>query len=260
MSYEKACEEMKALRDTLRTLRGKNGCPWDRERTPGQLIAYLIDEVYELLNAEAAGNADNIEEELGDVFFLIIFIHDLLDESSKIPLSRIIARVHKKIINRHPHVFGDRTASNRSESVAEWERIKNLEKPQTEDGLLLSTVDSNTPPLRQAMAISKKVVSVGFEWPDHEGVFEKLDEEIGELREAVISGDRNNIREEVGDILFTAVNLARILDIDPDNSLALACRKFRDRFNLMETKIRKTGRKPADLTLDELESFWQDSK
>jgi tetrapyrrole methylase family protein/MazG family protein len=260
MSYEKACEEMKALRDTLRTLRGENGCPWDRERTPGQLISYLVDEVYELLNAEASGDVDNIEEELGDVFFLIIFIHDLLDESARMPLSRTIARVHKKIIDRHPHVFGDTNAATHTESVAEWERIKSLEKPQPDDGLILSSVDSKTPPLRQAMAISKKVVSVGFEWPDHEGVLEKLDEEIGELREAVISGDRDNIREEVGDILFTAVNLARILDIDPDNSLARACSKFRDRFNLMETKIRKIGRKPEDLTLDELESFWQDSK
>ncbi len=252
--------EIASLRETLRTLRSPGGCPWDRERTLDEMISFLIDEAYELLHAEKSGDADHLEEELGDVLFLIVFIHELMLERRKTLLSEIAARAHEKIIRRHPHVFGNTSAGNETESLAEWERIKKAEKGDAGGGGLLSSVPSNLPPLRRAFALQKKAAGAGFDWSGYEGVIDKMHEEIEELRHAVESGFRMHVQEEVGDLFFTVVNLARVLNIDCESSLERTSDKFRKRFGRMESMAAARGEDIGSMSLDEMEALWQKSK
>jgi MazG family protein len=252
--------EVSALRETLRKLRGPGGCPWDRERTLDEMISFLIDEAYELLHAEKTGDAEHLEEELGDVMFLVVFVHELMLERRKTKLSEITARAHEKIVRRHPHVFGDTSASCATESLAEWERIKKTEKGEAGDAGLLSSVPTSLPPLRRAFALQKKAAGSGFDWPGYEGVIEKLHEEIDELRAAARSGERMEIREEIGDLLFTVVNLARALNVDCESSLERTSDKFIKRYTRMEEKAAELGRDLSSMSLEEMEELWQASK
>ena len=257
---DRLSSEIASLRETLRTLRGPGGCPWDRERTLDEMISFLIDEAYELLHAEKTGDADHLEEELGDVLFLIIFIHELMLERRETRLSEITAGAHEKIVRRHPHVFGNTSADNETESLAEWERIKRAEKSNAGSVGLLSSVPTNLPPLRRAFVLQKKAAGVGFDWAGYEGVIDKMHEEIEELRHAVESGNRLHVREETGDILFTVVNLARVLNVDCESSLEKTSDKFRRRFGRMESKAASRGEDLGSMSLDEMESLWQESK
>lgn len=253
-------KEIAALRRTLRMLRSEKGCPWDREQTLDDLISYLITESYELLHAEKSGNRDGVREELGDVIFLVVFIHELLQETGEVGLSEIVSQAHRKIINRHPHVFGSSKARNRAESVAEWERIKRSEKRTGRKDLAFYAIPPELPALRKAIAIQKEAAGVGFDWPDHSGILEKLAEERDELEEAIAGGDRNDIKNEIGDMLFTVVNLARKLGVAPGNALETTSAKFVKRFRSMEEKAARTETNLDDLTLDEMETLWRDSK
>ncbi|MCK4549370.1 MAG: nucleoside triphosphate pyrophosphohydrolase [Candidatus Krumholzibacteria bacterium] len=252
--------EIASLRRTLRTLRSPGGCPWDRERTLDEMISYLIDEAYELLHAEKTGDADHLEEELGDVLFLIVFIHELMLQRRRTKLSEITARAHEKIVRRHPHVFGNTSANSEKESLAEWERIKRAEKGSPGGDGLLSSVPTNLPPLRRAFALQKKAAGTGFDWTGYEGVLDKMYEEIDELRAAAESGDRMHVREEVGDLLFTAVNLARSLNVDCESSLERTSDKFKSRFGKMESIAADLGKELESMSLDEMEALWQESK
>jgi MazG family protein len=252
--------EMDALRETLRTLREPGGCPWDRERTLDEMISFLVDEVYELLQAEKSGDIKHLEEELGDVIFLIVFIHELMLERRESLLSCITARAHDKIVRRHPHVFGETSASNEAESLNEWERIKRAEHGGKKEGGILSTVPSGLPPLRRAFALQKKAAGTGFDWSGYEGVIDKLHEEIDELREAAQNGDRMRIREEVGDLIFTVVNLARALNVDCESSLEKTSDKFKLRFESMEAMAASRGDDLESMDLEEMETLWQESK
>ena len=252
--------EIAALERTLRKLRGENGCPWDRAQTLDDVISYLIEESYELLQAEQTKDWRAVEEELGDVFFIVIFIHELLVERRKTSLAEIVARVHRKIINRHPHVFGATKARNRRESVAEWERIKRSERTSARPAGLLDAVPAKLPPLRRAAAVQKKAAEVGFDWPDHTGILDKLDEEIRELEREIRRGDREKVKDEIGDIFFTVVNLARRLKVDPESVLERTTAKFVRRFTAVEAKAKRGGKTLVAMSLDEMESLWQESK
>jgi tetrapyrrole methylase family protein/MazG family protein len=253
-------KEIAALRKTLRTLRGPGGCPWDRERDIDDMISYLIEESYELLQAEKGKNWRHVEEELGDVFFILIFIHELLLEKGKTPLEAIVAQAHEKIVNRHPHVFGNTRVANSSESTAEWERMKRAERRKRPASGVLSDIPAKLPPLRRAAAVQKRAAGVGFDWPDRTGILDKLREEIGELTAELRRGSRARIKDEVGDILFTAVNLARYLDVDPESVLEGATEKFVARFGEVERRAKRSGKKLSSMSLDEMERLWQKSK
>lgn len=252
--------EIEALRKTLRALRSEKGCPWDREQKLDDIISYLIEEAYELLQAEKMGDWVHVEEELGDVFFLVIFIHELLLEERPTSLADIISRVHNKIVNRHPHVFGESRAKDKVESIAEWERIKKNEKKNHQLSGILASIPRELYPLRRATAIQRKAAEVGFDWPDYEGILEKLNEEIGELKKVLGKGESKKVKEEIGDILFTIVNLARRMQVDPENALEYTSAKFVRRFSEMEKTVSSQGREIEDLSLDEMEKYWQESK
>lgn len=252
--------EIAALRKTLRRLRGEHGCPWDRAQTLDDMISYLIEESYELLRAEQKGERREVEEELGDVFFIVIFIHELLIERRGTPLAGIVARAHRKIVDRHPHVFGGTKARNTRESIAEWERIKGLEKPAHCRKSLLDAVPEKLPPLRRAEALQAKAAEIGFDWPNHAGIVDKLHEEIGELLREIERGKREKIKDEIGDILFTVVNLARRMRVDPESVLERTSAKFARRFAEIEASARRRRKHLSSMSLDEMEHVWQRSK
>jgi tetrapyrrole methylase family protein/MazG family protein len=252
--------EVAALRKTLRRLRAPKGCPWDRAQALDDMVSYLIEEAYELLRAEQKGALNDVEEELGDVFFIIVFIHELLLERRGAPLSRIVASAHRKIIARHPHVFGGTKARNTRESVAEWERIKGLEKPARRRASLLDAVPEKLPPLRRAAALQAKAAEVGFDWPDHTGIIDKLREETAELAREIERGGRERIKDEIGDTLFTVVNLARRLRVDPESALERTSAKFSKRFAAIEASARRRRKPLASMSLEEMERVWQRSK
>lgn len=262
MADERLGSEIENLRTTLRTLRGENGCPWDRARTAGDMISNLIDEAYELLQAEAAGDFEHVEEELGDVLFLVVFIHELLLERRHTSLSSIVGDVHRKIIARHPHVFGDTSASDEAQSQAEWDRMKREERSSRGIGeaTILSSVPAGLPPLRRALAVQRKAAAAGFDWPDHRGVIEKLGEEAVELSAAIDAGEDDHVREEIGDLLFTVVNVARYLDIDSESALERSTEKFIRRFDEIEQKAAESGTPLPTLTLEQMESLWRRAK
>ncbi len=253
-------KEITALRQTLRMLRGPNGCPWDREQDLDDMISHLIDEAYELLRAEKIKDWREIEEELGDVFFILIFIHELLLEKRKTSLSAIVAKVHKKIINRHPHVFGTAKAGTSTESLAEWNRIKKAEKKDRPATGILEKVPKELPPLRRAAAVQRMAAEIGFDWPDYTGILDKLHEEIAELTGGIRSGKRARVKDEIGDIFFTVVNLARHFKADPESVLESTTAKFIRRFTEVEREARRTGRSLSAMSLEEMENLWQKSK
>jgi MazG family protein len=253
-------EEISALRNTLRALRGPDGCPWDRDQTIDNIITYMIEEAYELLQAERSGDWDEVAGELGDVLFLVVFVHELLLEQERVSLADITKRVHEKIISRHPHVFGDSSAADKQESIAQWERMKQSERDGGAPEGILADIPDHLPPLRKATAIQRKVASVGFDWPDTSGIIEKIREEIAELEEEMQADDRNRIKEEIGDLLFTIVNLARRMNISPESALETCSVKFMRRFNELEDSIIGAGGTLEAATLDEMERLWQRSK
>ena len=251
---------VEALRKTMRVLRGPDGCPWDREQSMDDIITYLIEEAYELLQAERSGDWDEVAGELGDVFLMVVFIHELLAEKKPVSFSEIVERVHGKIVDRHPHVFGQTSAANTEESIAEWERIKRSERKQAPETRLLDDIPDHLPPLLKATSIQRKVAAVGFDWPDTHGVIDKLREEVDELEAELESGDRESVTEEIGDLLFTAVNLARRLGISPESALETSSIKFVRRFNEIERVIRDRGEELDQTSLVEMEHLWQESK
>ena len=260
MCEEKTARELASLRATLRILRGKGGCPWDRERTLPEIASHMIDEAYEFLEAAQSGSPADMEEELGDVALMLVFAHELILERNGAGLHRIIASVHEKIVERHPHVFGKATVKDTAGSNAQWEMIKNSSRPSPRGGSVMDDVPESLPPVRRSHAIQKKAASIGFDWPDHEGVLGKLDEEVAELREAIASAERTRVADEMGDVLFTVINLSRLLGVDPEAALSATNSKFSKRFISMEERIRASGREPSELTLEEMERYWQASK
>jgi len=257
---EKLEAAVESLRRTMRVLRGPDGCPWDREQSMDDIITYLIEESYELLQAERAENWDEVAGELGDVFLMVVFIHELLMEKQPVPFSEIVERVHRKIVSRHPHVFGDTSAADTEQSIAEWERIKRSERKEAGEPRLLDDVPDHLPPLRKATSIQRTVASVGFDWPDSKGVIDKLREEIVELEAELDGCDRKRMTEEIGDLLFTVVNLARRLGIPPESALETSSSKFVRRFNELERTIRDRGGELDKTPLEELERLWQSNK
>lgn len=253
-------EEIASLRETLRVLRGPDGCPWDRDQSIDNIITYLIEEAYELLQAERSGDWDEVASELGDVLFLVVFVHELLLEQNQTALSDITRRVHDKIINRHPHVFGDTRAADKKESIAQWERIKRGERTEHAQTRLLGDVAGHLPPIRRAIAIQRRVAAIGFDWPDTAGIVEKIREEIAELELEMKTENTDKIKEEIGDLLFTIVNLARRVNVSPESALETCSTKFVRRFNELEDSIKQAGGTLEAATLEEMERLWQRSK
>ena len=255
-------DRLQRLVDLVAHLRGPDGCPWDREQTLVDLRAYLLEETHEAAAAIDARDPEALADELGDVLFEVAFIGRIAEESGWFSLSDSVERVERKMVDRHPHVFGDERLESADEVRKSWEQRK-AGDPDRKDSLL-SGVALSLPALVSALRLSQKAAGVGFDWPRVDGVLDKVEEEIGELREALDSGGeapgRQAVFEEMGDLLFSVASLARRLGVDPEAALAATNLKFRRRFGYVESTLAERGRTLDVATLEEMEELWAESK
>jgi len=277
-------------------LRGPGGCPWDREQTFDTIKPYTLEEAYEVVEAIDVRAWDELTGELGDLLLQVLFYSEMAAEDKRFSIDDVLDRLSNKLVDRHPHVFGDAKAETPGDVLRNWQRLKAEEKKKRQERAgedveqqdhpesVLAGVSSAVPSLMEAYKISSRVANVGFDWPNIEGLFEKLHEETAELRRnleeypapgprpesaAGVAGARSvkispelrsRLEDEVGDMLFVLVNIARYLSLDPESALRKTNRKFRRRFEYLENRLCEQGRKPSAASLDEMESLWQESK
>jgi ATP diphosphatase len=280
----------------MHRLRAPGGCPWDREQTFDSIKPYTLEETYEVLEAIETRDWPELTGELGDLLLQVLFYSEMAQEAGYFSINDVLDRLSNKLVGRHPHVFGEVKADTPAEVLRNWEALKAEEKKQRlaagggkaakeEDHpeSVLSGISSKVPALLEAYKISSRAAHIGFEWPNIEGLFDKLREETKELREELkqypeggprppnrgIAGARaidvpdelrGRIEDEVGDLFFVLVNIARYLALDPESALRKTNRKFRSRFQWMEERMRKSGKKLAESSLEEMEALWQESK
>ncbi len=250
-----------SLLSVMARLRGEGGCPWDREQTRESLKPYLIEEAYEALEAIDEGSTDHIMEELGDVLFQVVFHCQVASEQGEFSMADLLARLRDKMVRRHPHVFGDGAVSNAEEALSQWERIKRGERgPEGEPRSALEGVPRSLPALIRAQRLQVKAGRIGFDWPDWSGAWAKVREEVLELDRAAAEGNAGQVREELGDLLFSIVNAARLLDVDAEDCLRQAAEKFTRRFREVEAAMRATGRTVGEASLRELDQAWEGVK
>ena len=255
-------ETINTLFDIVRKLRSKNGCAWDKEQTPSTMWKCLAEEMYELEEAIAKNDLPNTCEELGDVLFQLVFILEIFNERKNFTFSDVIDQVAKKMIHRHPHVYGNSSVSTKEELDIQWDTIKAQEKKETKQIRVsaLDNIPKGMPSLLRALKISKSAAKTGFEWDNIEEVLNTAKEEIKEFEEALQSGNHEEANMELGDIIFTLVNVARFADIHPETALADSTAKFEGRFRLMEKKLRNKNIKLSDLSRDRKNQFWNLAK
>jgi tetrapyrrole methylase family protein/MazG family protein len=255
-------------------LRAPNGCPWDREQTHDSLRTYLVEETYEVLDALDSGDPHNIAGELGDLLLQIVFHSQLAQEAGQFDIRDVIEHVHTKMVRRHPHVFGSAKASTSAQVLKNWEALKAEERAaaknetdmkrrnsgKVEQQSILAAVPRTLPALLEAHQLTRRAANVGFDWPDINGVLDKLSEEVSEVREALSRGDRSHIEEELGDLLFVCVNLARFLKLDAEIALKKANHKFKVRFAKMESATQVRGKQLSKCSAEELDQFWNEAK
>jgi MazG family protein len=254
-----------AFVELIARLRGPQGCPWDREQTHESLKPMTIEEAYEVLEAIDRADDEHLAGELGDLLLQVVFHAQIAAEAGRFTIRDVIERVAAKMVRRHPHVFGDARAETPGEVLRNWEAIKQAEQAArgaAKGASMLDSVGSGLPAVMEAFQMTTKVSRVGFDWPSVAAVMEKLDEEVAELREAAAPGaaDARRAAEEVGDLLFAAVNVARLVGADPESALKAANRKFRRRFAFIEEALSRGGRAPSDATLEEMEALWAEAK
>ena len=253
-------DELVAL---IARLRAPGGCPWDREQTHQSVKPLTIEEAYEVAEAIDEGDDQALAGELGDLALQVVFHSQIAADEKRFTVADVLAHVIEKMVRRHPHVFGDQAASTPEQVLRNWEKVKEAEataKKGTAPRSMLDGVSAGLPAVMEAFQMTTKVARVGFDWPDAKSVLAKLDEEVAELKAAVEGGEGAAITEEIGDLLFAAVNVARVLGSDPESALKAANRKFRRRFGHVEDRLREDGRGPAESTLQEMDSLWEEAK
>ncbi|MGZ5473294.1 MAG: nucleoside triphosphate pyrophosphohydrolase [Thermoanaerobaculia bacterium] len=236
-------------------LRGPDGCPWDRKQTLPDLKPYVIEEAYEVVDAIDRNNRADLLEEIGDLLLEAVFISEITREERTFDVYDSITAIHDKLVRRHPHVFGDVEAKDAEQVLVNWERLKQDER-KAENKSLLAGIPQSMPALLKASRLTEKASRVGFDWRRTEDVFDKLDEEIAELREAVASGDPSHVHEEIGDLLFTIANIARKVNVNPEEALQSTNRKFMRRFESMESRVETF----EGMSLEEMDQLWDEAK
>lgn len=245
------------LQEIMSRLRSPAGCPWDKGQTIHSLRVYLLEEVYELIDAMDDENWPVIREELGDLLFHILFQTQLAHERKEFTMEDVLKQIATKITSRHPHVFADGDKLTTPDQVEnQWERLKLTEGKRS----VLGGVPRSLSALVRAYRVQEKAASVGFEWDSIEGALDKLDEEYGEFREQLEQGDRAGMVEELGDFLFSLVNVSRYLNLGPEDALRATVNKFIRRFTYIEERLAKTDRTPATATLAEMDALWDEAK
>jgi len=248
------------LYEIVQTLRGPEGCPWDREQTPESIRANLIEEAYECVSAIEEQDDANLEEELGDVYLVATMIAYMKEQEGRFRINDALRHVCEKLIRRHPHVFGDAQKYTPDEVIEQWNHIKDHVEGKKHKHSVLERVPRTLPPLERALEIQKKVAKVGFDWEHAAPVWDKLSEEIEELHSAEDDGDPKEIEQEIGDLLFTVVNLARLLGVDPTLALNGTNQKFISRFHELESRLQEQNLRPEDTDLETMDGIWEQIK
>lgn len=246
------------LKKLVSVLRGDGGCPWDREQTHDSIRRNLLEEAYEVAEAIDEGNPEHLREELGDLLLQVVFHSEMEESAGRFALDDVSDGICKKLILRHPHIFGDVRVSGSGEVLKNWDSIKREEKQLMTASSSMDAVAKSLPALWRAEKIQKKAAKVGFDWPDVSGALDKISEELNELKEAVETG--RGISEELGDLLFTAVNASRFLNTDPEDALNKSSDKFIARFSRLEEIAAERGLDPENLNLIELDKLYQEAK
>src|SRR5688500_2859999 len=262
----KSFDELLAV---MTRLRAPGGCPWDAEQTYQSLSQYLLEEAYETFDAIHAagetGDTTHLTEELGDLLLQVVFHSTIAAERGDFTIDDVAAGVAEKLILRHPHVFGDAKLDKAQDVLDNWDTLKANErkasgKAERNDGSILDDVPVHFPALLEGLKLTKKAAKVGFDWDEKERIFDKLHEEVGELKDAIEGSDGSSIEEEIGDLLFVVVNLARHLDVEPETALKRTNRKFRSRFRFIEEELKNQGKTLEQSDLAEMDSLWNKAK
>ena len=250
--------QFERLLEIMQRLREPGGCPWDREQTRVSLKPFLVEETYEVLEAIESGDPGALQEELGDLLFQVIFHAQIAAERGEFDMARVLTRLADKMIGRHPHVFGDANVASAGAALAQWEAIKQREAQEA--GRRRSVIDGvprALPSLLRAQRMTSKASRVNFDWPDARAAWSKVEEECREAAAALVADDRTRLQDELGDVLFSVVNVARLADIDAEEALQGAIEKFRRRFTGMEDELSAQGKSLGSLSQEELERSWE---
>jgi len=250
--------DLQELLDIMARLRSEKGCPWDKVQTRETLKPYIIEEAYEVIEAIEEKDPEKIKEELGDLLFQIVFQSQVAMENKEFNMADIIERVGRKMVSRHPHVFGSADCRTPDEVVAQWEVLKKHEGKLRDS--ILEGVPSALPSLLRAHRLQKRAAGAGFDWEKIDDVLKKLDEEITEFREALEIGDKDSIEDELGDIIFMLVNVSRFIGVNPEDAHRKAIGKFVRRFRHIEKTAAAQGRTLSDMTLQEMDMLWDEAK
>lgn len=251
-------ESFQKLLDIMARLRAEDGCPWDREQTRESLKPFLIEEAYEVIEAIDEGAPAKIQEELGDLLFQIVFHSQIGRERGEFTMEDIIAAISRKMVGRHPHVFGDARFETSEQVLRQWEERKKEEGKNRES--ILEGIPKALPSLLKAHRIQSRASRAGFDWKRTEEVLHKLDEELHEFSDALQSGRKDRIEDELGDLLFVLVNLSRFVGVNPEDALGKTIAKFISRFRYIESKAVEAGRSLPEMTLEEMDALWEEAK
>ena len=257
MNKQNVAKKFIELLEIVEKLRGPDGCPWDKEQTHASLLPYFLEEAYEVIESVEEKDWNTFEEELGDIILHVILQSQIAMEDKKFNMSDILKTVNEKLIRRHPHVFGDKKIDAAIEAKQNWELSKHKEKNRKSR---LDGVPPTLPALTRAQRLQQKAAYAGFDWEQVDDIWSKLDEEIEELKSAHKNGNMDNVKEEIGDVIFSVVNLARYMDIPAEDMLRATNKKFISRFQKIEEVLEKKGKKPEDSTLKEMDEIWDMAK
>jgi MazG family protein len=255
---ESAGDGFARLVEIMARLRGPDGCPWDRDQNFDTIKPYLLEETYEVMDAIDARDWEGLAEELGDLMLQSVFFAQMASEEGRFDIRDSLEAINSKLIRRHPHVFGDGDAKTPDDVKRKWDEIKKAEKPRPKG--LLTGVPRSLPALVEAQQIASRAAGAGFDWENVDQVFDKMHEELNELHTARTTASQNEIEDELGDLLFVIVNIARFLKVDPEQALRRTNAKFRRRFAFVEKGLEERGKTPAESSVAEMEALWQDAK
>ena len=252
---------LKKLLEIIRKLRSDNGCLWDKKQKKEDIAKYLLEETYELIDAIDSDSPKDLKEEMGDLLFQILFLAHISEEAGDFSISDVMEYVAEKMIRRHPHVFGDTKVKDVTEIKANWEDIKkHLERRNEGSFGLFNRIPRSLPSLMRAQKVTEKASEIGFDWGTTEEVLEKIEEELAEFKASLKTGNANYIKEEIGDILFSLVNLCRFVDVNAEAALSTSLSKFIDRFSYIEENLNERGKDLAGTSLKEMDDLWNESK
>jgi MazG family protein len=253
--------QFERLLEIMRRLREPGGCPWDREQTRVSLKPFLVEEAYEVLEAIESSDASSLQEELGDLLFQVVFHAQIASERGEFDMATVLVRLADKMVSRHPHVFGEASVGTASEALTQWETIKQREAHEAgRKRSIIDGVPRSLPSLLRAQRMTSKASRVNFDWPDARAAWSKVEEECREAAAALDADDRERLQDELGDVLFSIVNVARLASIDAEEAMQSAIEKFRRRFTSMEADLSAQGKAVASVSQAELERSWEAAK